>query len=485
MISCRHSRAGGNLDNEAEVLDSRLRGNDRGVLLAALTPIGGKFMAGRFSIAAVSFVAFVTLLVVMSSAQTVDQPAKKSSDSPPGATPQTAAQEFIELLKGGKFDDATKRFDATMQKALSAEQLQGVWAATALQNGALRKGEGSRAAHVDGWDVVDTPCEFEKATVVVRISFDKERRVGGLYFLPGKKQKAPGDGAEVELNTATGTLFGSLDLPTTRGPWPVVLVIAGSGPTDRDGNQPQMKNDSLRLVGKALAAHGIAALRYDKRGIAQSAAAGAVEENLRFENYFDDAVAWVKQLRADKRFNKVLILGHSEGSLIGILAAKQVPLDGLVSVSGSGRELATLLRDQLKRNLPANLFDQSSHMIDELVAGRRVKDVPPELVMLFRPSVQPFLMTWLKYDPAREIAGLNTPILVVQGTTDLQTSVEDAKLLVASNKNARLVTIENMNHVLKNAPERSLVGQAKAYSDPSVPLEPRLVEEVVGFVGKK
>jgi len=198
----------------------------------------------------------------------------------------------------------------------------------------------------------------------------------------------------------------------------------------------------------------------------------------------DDAIAWATQLRGDSRFNKVFILGHSEGSLIGILAAKQVPVDGLVSVSGSGRELAALLRDQLKRNLPANLFEQSSHMIDELVAGRRVKDVPPELTILFRPSVQPFLMTWSKYDPAKEIAGLKIPILVVQGTTDLQISIEDAKLLAGNNKNARLVTIENMNHVLKNAPSQSLLGQAKAYSDPAVPLEPRLMEEVVGFVQK-
>jgi pimeloyl-ACP methyl ester carboxylesterase len=441
-------------------------------------------MTGRFSIALISLIVVAASLAARSSAQTVETQGKKANDSQPAATPQSAAQEFIELLQKEKFDDATKRFDTTMRKALSAEQLQGVWRATTTANGALRKVERSGASHAGKWDVVDTPCEFEKAAIVVRISLDKDLRVGGLYFIPVKKRNAPGDGPEVELKTATGTLFGTFDLPTTKGPWPVVLVIAGSGPTDRDGNQPQMKNDCLRLVGKALAAHGIAALRYDKRGIANSSAAGAIEENLRFENYVDDTIAWVKQLRADNRFNKVFILGHSEGSLIGLLAAKQVPVDGLVSVSGAGRDLAALLRDQLKHNLPANLSEQSSHMIDELVAGRRVKDVPPELTILFRPSVQPFLMTWLKYDPAKEIAGLNAPILVVQGTTDLQTSVEDAKLLAASNKNGRLVTIENMNHVLKNAPSPSLVGQAKAYSDPSVPLEPRLVEEVVGFVQK-
>src|SRR6185369_2540535 len=139
--------------------------------------------------------------------------------------------------------------------------------------------------------------------------------------------------------------------------------------------------------------HGVAALRYDKRGIASSAAAGPKEDDLRFENYVDDAAAWVKQLRGDPRFNKVFILGHSEGSLVGVLGAKREKIDGLVSVAGSGRDLASLLRDQLKRNLPPMLFEQSSHIIDELSAGRKVGDVSAELMVLFRPSVQPFLIS--------------------------------------------------------------------------------------------
>ncbi len=243
-----------------------------------------------------------------------------------------------------------------------------------------------------------------------------------------------------------------------------------------------MKNDSLKLLGKALVAQGVATLRYDKRGIGKSAAAGAEEEKLRFENYVDDATAWIKQLRGDRRFSKIVIVGHSEGSLIGILNAKREPIDALVSIAGTGRELATLLRDQLQRNLPPELRDKSNRIIDELVAGRKVDDVPAELTTLFRPSVQPFLMTWLKYNPAKEIAELKIPILVVQGTTDLQVSLDDAKLLVSNNKNARLVAIENMNHVLKTAPTATLAGQAAAYSDPSLPLAPRLADEVASFL---
>jgi fermentation-respiration switch protein FrsA (DUF1100 family) len=433
------------------------------------------------------------LVVIVAASLALGQPAKQQAAT--GAAEQgagekqvspaeKAANEFIQLLEQQKFEDATKRFDATMTKALSTAELQKVWLAAVEQNGAFKKTEPGRVLHVTNYDVVDTPCEFEKSSLVVRVAFDKQLQVAGLFFLPAAKRKQASSGSDVELKTPTGTLVGTLDLPSGNGPWPVVLVIAGSGPTDRDGNQPQMKNDGLRMVGKSLASHGVAALRYDKRGIAASAAAGAKEDDLRFENYVNDAAAWVKQLRGDPRFNKVFILGHSEGSLIGILVAKREKIDGLVSVEGSGRDLAMLLRDQLKRNLPPKLLEQSSHIIDELVAGRTVADVPAELTVLFRPSVQPFLITWLKYDPAKEIASVETPILIVQGTTDLQVSMDDAKLLMAANKNARLVTIENMNHVLKVAPGKSIAEQAKAYSDPSLPLAPKLMDEVLAFIEK-
>jgi len=284
----------------------------------------------------------------------------------------------------------------------------------------------------------------------------------------------------VQLETPTGILKGTLDLPDGSSPCPVVVIIAGSGPTDRDGNQAQLKNDSLKLLGLALAAKGFAALRYDKRGVAESAPAASREEDLRFETYVADAVQWVARLRREPRFLRVGLLGHSEGSLIGMLAAPQAKVDAFISVAGSGRAASALIRAQLGTRLTPELKKKSDQILDELVAGRTVADLPKELAALYRPSVQPYLISWFKYDPVREIAALKVPVLVVQGTTDLQVAVDDAKRLAAANRNAQLRLIDGMNHVLKQA--TSPAEQQAAYTDPSLPISGQAVEEIAAFL---
>src|SRR6266702_485601 len=273
--------------------------------------------------------------------------------------------------------------------------------------------------------------------------------------------KAWGIEQRAQLETATGTLHGTFDLPNGTAPCPVVVIIAGSGPTDRDGNQALMKNDSLKLLGQALATRGIAALRYDKRGIAESAAAAPREEDL--------------------RFLRVALIGHSEGSLIGMLAAKQTKVDAFVSLAGSSRTASALIRDQLNTKLATALKAKSGEILDELVAGRTVTEVPKELTALYRPSVQPYLISWFKYDPVREIAAREVPVLVVQGTADLQISVDDAKKLAAAKKGAQLRLIDGMNHVLKHATLPA--EQRAAYTDPSLPIKSEAVEEIIAFLG--
>lgn len=286
----------------------------------------------------------------------------------------------------------------------------------------------------------------------------------------------------IQLETKTGKLDGSLDLPTGPGPFPVVVIIAGSGPTDRDGNQPAMKNDCLKLLGQGLSARGVAALRYDKRGLGKSAAAATKETELRFDLFVEDAVGWVNLLRGDKRFSKVGIVGHSEGSLLGMLAAKRVQADAFVSLAGAGRSAPVVLREQLSKKLSEDLKKQSAYILDELVAGRTVADTPKALAALFRPSVQPYLISWFAYDPAKEIAGLDMPVLLVQGTTDLQITMDDARHLAAAKKDARLVVIDDMNHVLRRA--RTPDEQRKAYFERTQPLIPGLLEEVTAFLVK-
>ena len=122
---------------------------------------------------------------------------------------------------------------------------------------------------------------------------------------------------------------------------------------------------------------------------------------------------WVSRLKGDKRFSKVILLGHSEGSLIGIVAAEKIPVDAFISVSGVGRTADQILQEQLQGKLPPQLQAESSDILDSLKAGKTVANVSPSLVSLFRPSVQPYLISWMKYNPAVEIAKLKIPVLIL------------------------------------------------------------------------
>jgi alpha-beta hydrolase superfamily lysophospholipase len=241
-----------------------------------------------------------------------------------------------------------------------------------------------------------------------------------------------------------------------------------------------MKNNSLLLLAHELAAQGRASIRYDKRGIGASKGALISEENLRFENYAEDAKAWVAQLKADSRFNKLIIIGHSEGSLLGLLACEQA--DVFVSLAGAGRPIDVILKEQLAVQLKGKkkLLRAANEGISKLKQGKLVEDAPVELFGLFRPSVQPYMMSWMKYDPAVEISKLKIPIVIIQGSTDLQVQVKDAELLHAASPGSRYIIIEGMNHIFKLAPsdrEKNI----ETYSNPELPLAPGLVLAIGAF----
>lgn len=289
-------------------------------------------------------------------------------------------------------------------------------------------------------------------------------------------------GELLELKIDAGTLYGIIDLPQKPGPWPVVLLHAGSGPTDRNGNNPGMRNDSLKMVGRSLAAEGIAVLRIDKRGIAASANAMSKEEDVRVDAFASDAAAWMKLLRNDPRFTKVGFIGHSEGSFVGLMAAKEFKPDAFVSLCGAGRPFAELIREQLKAGLPKDLFETSEKIMVELEAGRAVKEIPDKLKPLFRPSVQPYLMTLFKHDPAKLAAEFPNPLLVVSGSTDIQVPPADGKRLAGENPKTKWITIDGMNHILKPVEKMEREVQIPTYSDPTLPLHPKLMPVLVAFL---
>ena len=306
------------------------------------------------------------------------------------------------------------------------------------------------------------------------------------YCLFGQTDSAQFSETPIVLKTPNGEIHGLLCIPIliqdkkplNKTQFKVALIIAGSGPTDQNGNNPSMQNNSLMYLAHQLAINQIASVRYDKRGIANSASAGKKEEDLRFDDYVNDAKLWVNLLNADQRFSKTIVIGHSEGSLIGMMASDSA--DQFISIAGSGIPADAIIKKQLAAQ-PKMVQDLCFPFIDSLKAGKLLKNVDPSLYALFRPSVQGYMISWFKYDPAAEINKLNIPILLLQGDKDLQVGVENVKILAGQSKNAKVFIIPKMNHVLKII-EGDEKENLKAYSNTSQEISPFLIDCITTFI---
>ena len=288
---------------------------------------------------------------------------------------------------------------------------------------------------------------------------------------------------EVTVDGGAAPLYGSLLTPRGGRPGAAVLLIAGSGPIDRDGNStvPGVKPANLKLIAEGLAAAGITSLRYDKRAIAKSAPAAVREADLRFTTAVDDAVLFARLLKSQPGVRCVILLGHSEGALIAALAAQKMDVCGVVEVSGPGRPLGIVIREQIAaQTLPPGLKAQIDAGLGELEHGREIANIPG-LEALFRPSVQPYLISQLSIDPAKALAMVKAPVLILQGDNDLQVTVQDARLLAAAKPQAKLVIAPGVNHVLKSAPPNRARNIA-AYADPNLPLAPGIMPPILAFV---
>ncbi|WP_276378627.1 alpha/beta fold hydrolase [Flavobacterium sp. H4147] len=285
----------------------------------------------------------------------------------------------------------------------------------------------------------------------------------------------------VTLKINVDKLFGTLTVPDNVKKCPVALLIAGSGPTDRNGNNPMMKNNSLKMLAEALAQNGIASLRYDKRGIGESKPAATAESSLVFENYTEDAKSWINFLKQDKRFTQLIIIGHSEGSLIGMIASAKAAK--FISIAGAGESADKLLKNQISSKSNKQIEDMTFPIIDSLKSGNQVKKVDPMLNSLFRPSIQPYLISWFKYDPQIEIKKLTIPVLIIQGNTDLQVDVKDAENLSKASKNSELVIIDKMNHIMKTI-EGDKQANMESYKNENLPISETMINKIVSFIKK-
>jgi alpha-beta hydrolase superfamily lysophospholipase len=278
-------------------------------------------------------------------------------------------------------------------------------------------------------------------------------------------------------------LEGTVALPAhPGGKVPVVLIIAGSGPTDRDGNNPLgVHSDIYKKLAWALAERGIASVRYDKRGIGASRFTGDFAA-VTFGDYVDDAIAGARALAADPRFATVVLVGHSEGALLAERAANQgAPVAGVVMMAGMGRPFTTVLREQMARQLDSAQLAVYDRTIAAYLAAGPMPAVDSSLRPLLNRSVRRFIQTESAIDPAAEARRLPVPLLVLQGSTDIQVSVKDAEALRAARPDAEVRILPDANHLFVHCATTDPVAQAATYTDPALPLVPELVPLIAGF----
>ena|SRR3989442_1297660 len=281
-------------------------------------------------------------------------------------------------------------------------------------------------------------------------------------------------------------LGGTLVMPRgATGRVPVVVIIAGSGPTDRNGNSLMgIRPNSYAQLAWQLAERDIASLRYDKRGMPGTKGTFDLTK-MTLDDFATDARAAAESLAHDSRFSKVVLLGHSEGSALALIAARQgAPVVGVISVSGLGRPLGVVMREQLARQFDSATLVRYDTAMAQYLRGEQPKDVPPQLTVLFVPINLSFMKSLTSFDPPAAIRAVRQPVLIVQGGRDLQVTVADAERLRAAKPEAQLVVVPLANHVLKQATDTTLIGQMPTYQKATVPILPDVANAIADWILK-
>ena len=260
---------------------------------------------------------------------------------------------------------------------------------------------------------------------------------------------------------------------------PLVILLSGSGPIDRDGNSNLVKGNMLKKLAESLSNNGIATYRYDKRSFKQIKERN-FDENMKFDAFIEDAATTVSYFKSKNNFKSVYILGHSQGSLVGILASKSMA-DGFISVAGAARTIDKIITDQVIASAP--IFGPETKRIFEILkTGETTEDYPPALASIFNKSVQPFMMSWMKFNPLEEIKKLEIPVLILNGNNDIQIPETEAKLLHEAIPSSNLKIIEGMNHALVTYEGSDKLGNAKSYNEIQRPLNKELINTIVAFI---
>ncbi|MGV8946581.1 MAG: alpha/beta hydrolase [Lutibacter sp.] len=294
-------------------------------------------------------------------------------------------------------------------------------------------------------------------------------------------QKKDYSETEIAIPTNSVTINGTLLSPNSKEMIPLVILIPGSGPTDRDGNNISMKNNSLKFLAEDLAKENIAVYRYDKSVLSFTKEDQEKIDSLTFDTFIQEAQSVISYFKNTNKYSKIIVAGHSQGSLVGMIAA-QNNTDLFISLEGAGRTIDEILVEQIGVQAPF-LKEETQRVLTELKAGKIVEDFNPMLISLFNKSVQPFLISWIKYNPQNEIKKLTIPVLIINGTKDIQVGISDAELLHEASKNSNMEIIEGMNHIFKEI-KGDMNENMLSYTNLDLPIMKILTEIISTFIKK-
>lgn len=398
-------------------------------------------------------------------------------------TKNQTVSKFTKFYKSNQADSLFGLFSSELQTALKIEGTQKLISQLKAQLGEIVK---VKEEGITEGKYLQYRLSFERPLVDMMLTLTGDT-ISGIHQKAVEVDK--NDPTELEspdnysVNNANGSLAGTLTLPKNTGKVPVVLMIAGSGPTDRNMNQGQaLKSNSFLMLADSLAQNGIASVRYDKRGVGKSIT--AISSSLaKLDDFIDDADLFIAKLKADARFSKVIVLGHSEGAAIGLISSIRQSPAALISLCGYESNMADIVKKQIKPIASPAEFKIVTEILDSLNSGKIIKRaVPKNLEIILNPSALSFIMSTIKYNSSLEIAKIKIPVLVIGGTTDLQVGIDEAKHLAAANsKKCTLKIIPEMNHVLKHVGS-DREKNFQTYNNPEIPIHEDLTKSIAQFI---
>jgi pimeloyl-ACP methyl ester carboxylesterase len=260
---------------------------------------------------------------------------------------------------------------------------------------------------------------------------------------------------------------------------PLIIWVHGSGNVDRNGNQAgvNIKANYIKQFRDSINKHNIAFFSYDKRS--------SNKKNLEhlkgtlFKDFVEDAKKVISHFKANQRFSEIILIGHSQGSLTAMLAAKNI--DKYISIAGASKSIDKTILEQINRQSPG-ITPFVEKNFKELKETGKIKKVNPLLMSIFAPQNQPFLANWMEYNPTEEIKKITIPVLIINGTKDLQVKIEDAKNLHKALPTSKLTLINNMNHVLKIIEKEG--DNMSSYYSPDFAISEKLITTTVAFIKK-